>query len=1222
MRGVAALLAVSVLFGAQAAQADVVARTGAAAGSVVTRKSGEEIRFIDLASWTQVDVDQDLLAGDVLRTNAVGHLAVLFSDRTQLRLGRNTTLLVKHIAESTDSLFALEEGSIWGRAERGGEGLTIETPAAAAAIRGTDFSLNVEGDKTSLIVLEGQVSLSNEFGSVDVAGGEAAVARIGQAPTKIIIVDPDDREQMLFYLTLRGAFTTVPASPLRSDAMRREHARLSATPEAARTAEDWVTLAETSLSITGTHEAAAALSEARHQPLTRRQTARLDLVEAMMLGNRRRYGEAAVLFARALPALDANRRQIAAYGGYFARALADPDRAEDPPSAGGGPSGALAEAYAAGFLRDILGAIDVLKRAERRFPDDPTLPAARAQFALLMDDREQVELAVDRALGIDPDHPMALEARALYRAGIQSDLDGALADLEQAATLAPGSSDIWNTLGLIESERGAAREAEAAWKRAIELDPDDPVAHANLAIHYLDQDRVAEAKAQIDTAIAVDPTFDVALIARGRYHLQTGEFDKALADLLAGTTANPAYAQGLLLLGAAHYESGDREPAAQALDNAERLDPNDPVVSSFRTAVALDDYDAEGAIDAAQETVRRSRLRGGVYAPLSADREAGSALNSAFMLQGLNAWGRFYGDAVFDPFAGATFVDQAVSGSADPFAASLNWGAQPVEPGINALGFSSFIQGLMASPEMLAGRSRAANLFRRPFLEASVGGGYIGMENGDGWSGEGEVQAFAPGPFPWSLYLKGNYRSSDEFRERFALGTAFPYVGFDLGYEEWSGLGYVTARPTPNDRVVAYLDVSRPRARLTDAVALLADPTSPFGAATYDRTVDMAHGRAGLGWSHTFGHRNVLNAAIFGADLANSSLEQGVLFDATLAPVGTNTIDTSISQRSYLAALNHTVSTGDITWRYGIEAGTLRQRRSEITTQIAVGLPTEVITDARDLDLGFGRAYIDATWDIAPDLKAEAALFATGFSGSFEYQSVDPRAGIAWSPFEGHWFAAGFQRDTSGLNETTLSPVGIVGLQPNTAPLDIGGRADTFAARWNAEWGSRVFTSLDYQHQDLRGLSIGTPGNLSTIDLSAGRLDRVAATANLRLGYGFGLFGTIALARSRNLDATSPGVGDSLPLVPETSARVGVTWVHPSNLKATVAATYVGERAGDETSLLPGYWSADAFVTWEPFDKRFSLELAGHNLFNEAFDVAPLTPGWGRTFTGTLKVRF
>ena len=144
-RLLAALTAISLLGAAIPAAADVVQRASTPAGSVIARKSGEEVLFIDLPPWRSVDINQDLLPGDVLRTNASGHLAVLFADNTQIRMARNTTLLVKQIGAAEDTLLGLEAGAIWARAERGGEGLTIETPAAAAAIRGTDWSMTVDG---------------------------------------------------------------------------------------------------------------------------------------------------------------------------------------------------------------------------------------------------------------------------------------------------------------------------------------------------------------------------------------------------------------------------------------------------------------------------------------------------------------------------------------------------------------------------------------------------------------------------------------------------------------------------------------------------------------------------------------------------------------------------------------------------------------------------------------------------------------------------------------------------------------------------------------------------------------------------------------------------------------------------------------------------------------------------------------------------------------------
>jgi tetratricopeptide (TPR) repeat protein len=1226
MRKLAAAVAGAMLASTAIVFAEPVPRAGAPAGSVIARKAGEEVNFIDISGWRTVDIHQDLLPGDVLRTNALGNLAVLFSDNTQVRLGRNTTMVVKSVSTGgADSVLELQSGNIWARAERGGEGVMIETAAAAAAIRGTDWTMSVDASgRTSLIVLEGVVELSNKLGSVRVTRGEAASASIGQAPTKTVIVDPDDREQMLFYISLRNGFVALPVSSLSSADMRRERARIAAIPEAARRAEDWLTQAEVALSYDGRAAAKHAAEQARAFRLTPGQKARLDLVDAMIAAAEQRYGEAIPLFERALPRLGGSRRSMAAYGGYFARSLANPDRVEQPPNGvADGPFGALAEAWTAGFLHGIKAGIDVLKRAEQRYANDPTLPAARAQFALLLDDREQVKQAVDRALSLDPDDPTALEARAHYLAGFESKLDSALEDLTRAAALAPGSSSIWNALGNVQSARGADREAEAAFKKAIELDPEDPVSHANLAIFYMDHSRLAQAKAKIETAMAKDPAFDIGLVARGRYHVQTGEIDKAIQDLLAGSTANPAYAQALLLLAAAYYENGEWEPAAQALENADRLDPNDPVTSTVAAMIAIDQYDSDKAIESAQEALRRTRARGGDYEALSASLSEGSTLNDAYRFQGLDAWGRYYGDAVFDPFNAAGYIDQAVAGSANPFINDLNYGSVPIEPSVNGSAFSSYFQGLLLDPMMISNRARGLNLLRSPFVETTVGGGFVAGDE-QGWNGDLEIQGHQVAPIPWSFYGKVDGLKSDSTRDITLSGVD----GISAETEALSGIGYFAAEPTPYDRVLAFAQFNR----LNNEVAQIIDPAilEPVERGrdiSYSRDGDA--GTGGVAWSHTFGYRNVANAAFFvtAVDAASSRAE---VSETIFGPFGLE-LESATKQQAYIGALSHSYGFGDATLRYGLEGGYINTDQTSTLTAHVPCIPGSPdpcgsfdTSEDSKAEAGVGRTYADLLYAITPTLEVEGALFGTFLQGdNIDVSRLDPRFGAAWAPVEGHWLRAGYMRDASALlNSSTLSPVDLLGLQSNQVPLSIDGYSDTFIARWDAEWTNHFFTAIDYQHQELHDLAIDVPTSLTTIDVSRGRIDRVSATANLWLTHGFGAFATAAYTDSENKD-DGPAAGDPLPFIPEWGGRVGITYVNPANLRFTLAATYVGERTGNIAGTeLDAYWTADAFLTWEPLDKRFELELAAYNLFDEEFEVAPNLPGWGRTFTGSLKMRF
>src|SRR5262249_18010720 len=156
---------------------------------------------------------------------------------------------------------------------------------------------------------------------------------------------PDDREQMLFYLTLRGGFTFMPASPLPMQKMRSERSRIEAKAPDARTAEDWLTLAEVQMSFDGRWEALKSLARARELTLSATQSARADLIEALIAGAEKRYDDAARLFSRAEPALDPQRRSIAAYGGYYSRSLRNPDHVETPPTSITGPYAAVMKAY-------------------------------------------------------------------------------------------------------------------------------------------------------------------------------------------------------------------------------------------------------------------------------------------------------------------------------------------------------------------------------------------------------------------------------------------------------------------------------------------------------------------------------------------------------------------------------------------------------------------------------------------------------------------------------------------------------------------------------------------------------------------------------------------------------------------------------------------------------------------------------------------------------------
>ena len=203
----------------------------------------------------------------------------------------------------------------------------------------------------------------------------------------------------------------------------------------------------------------------------------------------------------------------------------------------------------------------------------------------------------------------------------------------------------------------------------------------------------------------------------------------------------------------------------------------------------------------------------------------------------------------------------------------------------------------------------------------------------------------------------------------------------------------------------------------------------------------------------------------------------------------------------------------------------------------------------------------------------------------------------------------------------TLSPVTTVGLVPNELPTGLGGRIDTLALRWDAEWSPHVFTAVEYQRQDARGLDLPLAATLDSISIGKARIERLAATANLWLGYGIGVFGTVGTVSSEIRSAEA--VGADVPFIAGHFARAGLTFVHPSRLKIAMAGTFVSDLKGDIAGTrLDDYWTADGSVTWETPDRRLLLGFSVLNLLDQDYEIAPGIPGTGRTYAATMKARF
>lgn len=167
-------------------------------GEIVSLQGKGESRTRSDALWKEATVKQPLAQGASVRTLDASRMAIVLFDQTQIRLAPNSVMEIKQVSDggARATLLRQSAGRSWSQSKNVPDKLTVETPTALAAIRGTDWELVVEDDGSStLTVLSGEVLLSNAQGQITVTTGEQGRATPGVAPVKTMLVNPRDRVQ-------------------------------------------------------------------------------------------------------------------------------------------------------------------------------------------------------------------------------------------------------------------------------------------------------------------------------------------------------------------------------------------------------------------------------------------------------------------------------------------------------------------------------------------------------------------------------------------------------------------------------------------------------------------------------------------------------------------------------------------------------------------------------------------------------------------------------------------------------------------------------------------------------------------------------------------------------------------------------------------------------------------------------------------------------------------
>jgi tetratricopeptide (TPR) repeat protein len=161
-----------------------------------------------------------------------------------------------------------------------------------------------------------------------------------------------------------------------------------------------------------------------------------------------------------------------------------------------------------------------------------------------------------------------LGAEALLR-GEQA---AALVYFREAASAHAGLAGLWSNLGVLYSRNGKYEHAEAAYLRALDIDPEEPSALANLALvyHALGETQLAaEYDARVQSYRERNPYYHFASAVRA-YEQQ--QLDAALASLRRAVRLKPDEHEFYALRGEVQTALGKSREAMRSAERARELE--------------------------------------------------------------------------------------------------------------------------------------------------------------------------------------------------------------------------------------------------------------------------------------------------------------------------------------------------------------------------------------------------------------------------------------------------------------------------------------------------------------------------------------------------------------------------------------------------------------------------------------------------------------------------
>jgi len=386
------LLAMLLCASMDAIASDAVDSCSPAVARVVSIEGKVEIRRAGRDVWSVARFDQAVCAGDSVRVGGRSRAALRLTNATVIRLDQRSTLVLGDVDRSDESLLDLLLGRLH-VLTRAPKRYRINTPFVNGNVEGTEFFVEATDAISRVGLIEGRLTVGNEFGRLSLEGGETAAARDGSAPAMEIAIRPRDAIQWTLYYP---AVIDIPSGPVGDNAGAAESleaavaryragdsqeaiALLDAVPESERTAGFSMIRAQLLLTVGRLDDAQPEMDRVLAVQPDNAQALALESIAALVHNDKRRALEIAARAVRLEPGSPSTWIALA----YAQQASFDMESAIGSARAAVArtPGSALALTRLAELLLSAGRSKDAIDAARRASAADPRAAAMERQHA-------------------------------------------------------------------------------------------------------------------------------------------------------------------------------------------------------------------------------------------------------------------------------------------------------------------------------------------------------------------------------------------------------------------------------------------------------------------------------------------------------------------------------------------------------------------------------------------------------------------------------------------------------------------------------------------------------------------------------------------------------------------------------------------------------------------------------------------------------------------------